>query len=36
MLESVMISQLAYRDVGAATSWLCSAFGFKERWIIWA
>jgi hypothetical protein len=26
MLESVVISQLAYRDVGAAASWLCSVF----------
>jgi hypothetical protein len=31
MLESVVISQLAYRDVGAAASWLCSVFGFKEQ-----
>jgi uncharacterized glyoxalase superfamily protein PhnB len=31
MLESVVIPQLAYRDVGEAVSWLCSVFGFKER-----
>ena len=31
MLKSVVIPQLAYRDVGEAVSWLCSAFGFKER-----
>ena len=31
MLKSVVIPQLAYRDVGEAVSWLCSVFGFKER-----
>ena len=31
MLESVVIPQLAYRDVSEAASWLCSVFGFKER-----
>lgn len=31
MLESVVIPQLAYRDVAEAVSWLCSVFGFKER-----
>jgi uncharacterized glyoxalase superfamily protein PhnB len=31
MLASVVIPQLAYRDVGEAVAWLCLAFGFKER-----
>jgi uncharacterized glyoxalase superfamily protein PhnB len=31
MLKSVVIPQLAYRDVGEAVSWLCSVFGFKEH-----
>src|ERR1700730_374232 len=31
MLKSVVIPQLAYRDVGEAVSWLSSVFGFKER-----
>lgn len=31
MLKSVVIPQLAYRDVGEAVSWLCLVFGFKER-----
>jgi uncharacterized glyoxalase superfamily protein PhnB len=31
MLQSVVIPQLAYRDVREAVSWLCSVFGFKER-----
>jgi uncharacterized glyoxalase superfamily protein PhnB len=31
MLKSVVIPQLAYRDVGEAVSWLCSVFGFRER-----
>jgi uncharacterized glyoxalase superfamily protein PhnB len=31
MLESVVIPQLAYHDVGEAVSWLCLAFGCKER-----
>jgi hypothetical protein len=26
-----VISQLAYRDVGAAAFWLCTVFGFKEQ-----
>ena len=31
MPESVVIPELAYRDVAEAVAWLCSAFGFKER-----
>ncbi len=31
MLKSVVIPQLAYRDVGEAVSRLWSVFGFKER-----
>jgi uncharacterized glyoxalase superfamily protein PhnB len=31
MLNSVVIPELTYRDVGEAVSWLCSAFGFNER-----
>ena len=31
MLDSVVIPQLAYRDVGEAVSWLCLVFGFKQR-----
>lgn len=31
MLKAVVISQLAYHDVGEAVSWLGSVFGFKER-----
>ena len=31
MLPSVVIPELAYRDVGEAVAWLCTAFGFRER-----
>jgi uncharacterized glyoxalase superfamily protein PhnB len=31
MPESVVIPELAYRDVAEAVAWLCGAFGFKER-----
>jgi len=31
MLPSVVIPELAYRDVGEAVAWLCAAFGFRER-----
>jgi uncharacterized glyoxalase superfamily protein PhnB len=31
MLKSVVIPELAYRDVGEAVYWLCLVFGFKER-----
>lgn len=29
--SAVVIPELAYRDVGAAVTWLCDAFGFVER-----
>jgi uncharacterized glyoxalase superfamily protein PhnB len=29
--ESVVIPELAYRDVLEAARWLCEAFGFRER-----
>ena len=28
---SVVIPELAYRDVAEAAAWLCNAFGFQER-----
>jgi uncharacterized glyoxalase superfamily protein PhnB len=28
---SSVIPELAYRDVGEASEWLCNAFGFRER-----
>lgn len=31
MLKSVVIPQLAYRDVVEAVGWLCSVYGFRER-----
>ena len=31
MVNSVVIPQLAYRDVAEAVSWLCLVFGFKQR-----
>lgn len=31
MPQSVVIPQLAYRNVGEAVVWLCTVFGFKER-----
>lgn len=31
MPPATVIPELAYRDVGAAVEWLCTAFGFVER-----
>jgi uncharacterized glyoxalase superfamily protein PhnB len=31
MPTSMVIPELAYRDVAEAVEWLCSAFGFEER-----
>jgi uncharacterized glyoxalase superfamily protein PhnB len=31
MLDSVIIPQLAYPDVGEGVRWLCSVFGFREH-----
>jgi uncharacterized glyoxalase superfamily protein PhnB len=32
MPESTVIPVLAYEDVGEAIDWLCTTFGFNERW----
>ena len=31
MPPGIIIPELAYKDVAAATEWLCQTFGFKER-----
>lgn len=32
MSPSTVIPELVYDDVGAAITWLCDTFGFRERW----
>lgn len=32
MPDSTVIPELVYEDVGEAVTWLCEAFGFRERW----
>ena len=34
MPEAELIPELAYRDVKEAATWLCTAFGFRERLLI--
>jgi hypothetical protein len=34
MPEAELIPELGYRDVREAASWLCAAFGFRERLLI--